>query len=143
MSPALNRGPHGGLRFQLHGTTCLPVMGPSGAPAWVGFWFGSLTFRVMSVDVEVNTGGFREVGVIEVGEVLRAWMAGGGRGRSLSGQGWIQDRAGMSTLPRLLGFRVRRAVMRLPTRAGRVGGGGGSSGWAERAPCVVVDVTGQ
>src|ERR1022692_4474950 len=64
-----------------HGTTGLPVMGPSGVSCRVCCSL-SLLDAFRSVDLEVGALAFREVGVTEIREVLRAWLAGAGLRRA-------------------------------------------------------------
>ena len=55
----------------------MPVMGPPGVSAG-GFWLLAGTDASRSVDLGVRGMAFREVAVVEIREVLRAWLSGAG-----------------------------------------------------------------
>ena len=92
----------------------------------------------MSVDAEVVGVGFREVSVVEVREVLRAWLEGRGLRK-------VAERAGVDrkTARRYVaaaeaaGLARDAGVEAVDRRAGRRGGRGGPPGPAERARRVV------
>ena len=79
-----------------HGTTWLPVTGPPrhvvrGGPRLPGFGFCS-----RSIDLDVRVGMvFREVSVIEIRGVLRAWMSGMGL-RRVAGQAGVDRKTARS-----------------------------------------------
>jgi transposase len=78
VSPAMSMGPLRVVFCQLHGTTWIASYGATRRVALVGPWFARLITASVPETWRSAAVAFREVGVVEVREVLRAWLEGAG-----------------------------------------------------------------